>query len=285
LYTSIKSSRSSYSAHTNESIHILIYYDSITLLLPSDYRDFSKTTRFFHRSTMSSSSPLSDCIRGLAQGGSRRAGSWNSSDPQTLFGSSTPRARRRDTSQPPSSTSRESFPSSPPIVFGRTPSSRDPSPTPTGPTSTAVENLTSSFEKWNNDTFFRYKEEYNATWCKWIDTRPEFKSFVDALPRDKRTSVRNRGMNWGNMEYRSSPFWEHFQEGASSRGVPQIRCVWCMQIIQHPIKNGNSGMKDHYESKKCITQRRKKVQDPAIVDALRKQGEKVLTKPSLELSF
>jgi hypothetical protein len=36
--------------------------------------------------------------------------------------------------------------------------------------------LTLAFEKWNNDTFYRYKEEYNAAWTKWIRARQEYKS-------------------------------------------------------------------------------------------------------------
>jgi hypothetical protein len=45
--------------------------------------------------------------------------------------------------------------------------------------------------------------------------------------------------------------------------------------VQHPFKNGNTGMKDHYESRKCTAVRRQKFKDPKIMQALQKQGEKV----------
>jgi hypothetical protein len=151
-----------------------------------------------------------------------------------------------------------------------TQSPRDTSPTPTAPLS-----LITSFEKWNKDTFYRYNEGYHDAWTKWINTREAYKTWVNGLPQRSRDSVKKRGMKWANAEFRSSQFWQHFQEGASSRGVPQIRCVWCSMTIQHPLKNGSAGMKDHYESKKCSLHRQAKSKDPKIVETLRKQGEKV----------
>jgi hypothetical protein len=130
-------------------------------------------------------------------------------------------------------------------------------------------------EKWNNDTFYRYKAEYHEAWTVWINTRLEYRSWLSALPQDKRLTLREREMKWGNADVRSSQYWEHFPEGASSRGVPQLRCIYCSHIIQHPFKNGSSGMKDHYGSKKCSKVRREKGKDPKIMDVLRKQGEKV----------
>ena len=217
----------------------------------------------------SSSSARSDFAPHLGEGGSRRTGSWNSSDlPQSY--SSTPRPHRRNSCQAPSSLSR-GFTSSPPFFANGAPSSREPSPTPT----TSASILTSSFEKWNNDAFYRYRAEYDKDWATWTNSRPEFKSWINSLPRDKRQSIGKRGMKWGNSNIRSSQYWEHFQERASNRGVPHIRCISCSHLIQHLIKNGNSGMKDHYESKKCRTERHKKSKDPKIMDALRKQGERV----------
>jgi hypothetical protein len=236
----------------------------------------------------SGSSARSDFSSQLAQGGSRRTASWNNS---TDSFSSTPRPHHHESSLASSTTPSQSFTSSPPITgiistppHGlRSQSSRDPSPTP------AASTLTSSFEKWNKDTFYRYKVEYDEAWTKWIDTRQEYKSWVNNLSRDMRNnSIRKREVKWGNTELRSSQYWIHFQEGASSRGVPLIRCVWCGHTIQHPLKNGNSGMQDHHKSRKCSQDRRRKVQNPRIADALRKQGEKVYFKfkllRSLELS-
>src|SRR5689334_8491411 len=132
---------------------------------------------------MPPSSAHSDYAQQLAQRGSCRTGSWASSDP---LGSdcSTPRPPHSHSSHVSSSTSESSqyFTPSPlnftsPVLPGGIQSPRDSSPTP------AAHRLTSTFEKWNNDTFYRYKEEYNDAWMKWIDTRQEYKTWIEGLPR------------------------------------------------------------------------------------------------------
>jgi hypothetical protein len=82
-------------------------------------------------------------------------------------------------------------------------------------------------------------------------------------------------MKWGNSGVRSSTYWEHFQEGANARGVPHLRCIYCSKLLQHPTRNGSKGMKDHWESEKCRRVRLHKGKDPKIMEALRKQGERV----------
>jgi hypothetical protein len=168
----------------------------------------------------------------------------------------------------------DGLPSSPPL-YQNTTCDDTPIPATDTPIPATGAVITSLFEKYNHGTFYRYKVAYDSEWAGWIAGMANFKIWVERLTRSQKDSVVKRGMNWGVTELRSSLYWEHYQEGASSRGVPGLRCIYCSVIIQHPYKNGSSGMKDHHNSQKCEHVRRKKGEDPTIMEALRRQGERV----------
>ena len=73
-------------------------------------------------------------------------------------------------------------------------------------------------------------------------------------------------------------------EGATSDGVPTVRCIWCAKILQHPYVNGCSGMLDHIKSQKCSRRRNQCQKDPDLAEMLRNQGEKVILFNSFLLS-
>ena len=83
-------------------------------------------------------------------------------------------------------------------------------------------------------------------------------------------------LNWDSTKYSQS--WEMFEQCAFVKdGYPQISCIVCLNLMQHPSINGNKTMNDHVEGavhKKNIAKLKlkHKAPDGNIVDLLAKQG-------------
>lgn len=84
-------------------------------------------------------------------------------------------------------------------------------------------------------------------------------------------------LNWSGPKYSNN--WETFEQCAYVEdGNPQISCILCLNLMQHPAINGNKSMNEHVEGashRKKVAAYKRAMDVPegnSIMDLLAKQG-------------